>query len=153
MAVDSHTARVSVVSHPHDESNRDSRRPVQSLPPGEGDPLAGAAGTSKRKARGTSPTQRSLKHWRGLGYLCDVVERRLPRGFVTKDLYGFIDILAVKDEDIVGVQTTSSGNLAARVDKITSHENYPIVIRALRIVVEGWRKNAAGKWVRREVEL
>jgi hypothetical protein len=108
---------------------------------------------TRRKPKGTSPTQRSLKHWRKLGYLCAVVERRLSRGFITQDMFGFIDILCVKDEDIVGVQTTSSGNIAARVDKITEHENYPLVAKAMRIVVEGWRKNAAGRWVRREVQL
>ena len=93
-----------------------------------------------------------MEYWRSQGYLCDVVERRLPRNFVTKDLFGFIDILAVKDEDIVGIQTTAQA-VAARVTKITEHENYPAVIRAMRIVVEGWRKNAKGRWVRREVEL
>jgi len=105
------------------------------------------------KRKGASPTQRSLKHWRELGYLCAVVERRLPRGFVTQDMFGFVDILCVKDEDIVGVQTTSSANIAARVAKIIEHENYPVVAKAMRIVVEGWRKNVAGRWVRREVEL
>lgn len=107
----------------------------------------------KRKSKGTSPTQRSLKHMRGLGYLCDIVERRVPFQFVTKDLFGFIDILCVKGEDIIGVQTTSGANLAARVTKIVEHENWPLVCKALRIIVHGWRKNVAGRWVLREVEL
>lgn len=107
----------------------------------------------KRKSKGTSPTQRSLKHMRALGYVCDIVERRMPFQFVTKDLFGFIDILCVKGEDIVGVQTTSGANVAARVTKITEHENWPLVCKAIRVVVHGWRKNAAGRWVIREIEL
>ena len=120
--------------------------------PTPGSPDVVAAPGRRRKPRAKSPTARSLEYWRSQGYLCDVVERRLPRNFVTKDLFGFIDILAVKDEDIVGIQTTAQA-VAARVTKITEHENYPAVIRAMRIVVEGWRKNAKGRWVRREVEL
>lgn len=109
--------------------------------------------TQARRKPSTSPTQRTLKFMRKNGYLSEVVERRLPRVFITKDLFGFIDVLAVKGEDIVGVQTTSGANVAARITKIVEHENYPTVIAAMRIVVHGWRKNAAGKWVLREVEL
>jgi hypothetical protein len=110
-------------------------------------------GQPKRKAKVKSPTARSLEHMRGLGYLCDVVERRVPFTHTTRDLYGMIDILAIKGEDIVGIQTTSAANMAARVTKITEHANYPVVIRALRILVQGWRKNAEGKWTLREIEL
>ncbi len=107
----------------------------------------------RKKSKGTSPTQRSLKYMRAQGYVCDIVERRVPFQFVTKDLFGFIDVLCVKGEDIVGVQTTSSANLAARVTKITEHENWPLVCKAIRVMVHGWRKNAAGRWTLREVEL
>jgi hypothetical protein len=114
-----------------------------------------ASAPIKRKSKGTSPTQRSLKHWRDLGYLCAVVEHFNPHVRIRQDLYGFIDILAIKGEDIVGVQATGGdgGNVAARVAKIVEHENYPLVIKAMRIVVHGWRKNAAGRWTLREIEL
>jgi len=107
----------------------------------------------RRKSSSASPAARSLKHLRAQGYLCEVVEKRLPRVFITRDLFGFIDILGVKGEDIVGVQSTSSANMAARVTKIVEHENWPAVCKAIRVVVHGWRKNAAGRWVLREVEL
>ena len=107
----------------------------------------------RRKPKGPSPTQRSLAFWRAAGYLCDVVEHWNPHAFVKNDLYGFIDVLCVKGEDIVGVQATSGDHVAHRVTKITEHANYPLVCAAIRIVVQGWRKNAAGKWVSREVEL
>lgn len=108
---------------------------------------------ARKKKSGNSPTQRSLKHMRALGYVCDIVERRVPFQFVTKDLFGFIDILCVKGEEIIGVQTTSGDNVAARVTKITEHENWPLVCKAIRVIVHGWRKNAKNRWVLREVEL
>lgn len=107
----------------------------------------------RKKKSGNSPTQRSLKHMRALGYVCDIVERRVPFQFVTKDLFGFIDILCVKGEEIIGVQTTSGDNVAARVTKITEHENWPLVCKAIRVIVHGWRKNSKNRWVLREVEL
>jgi hypothetical protein len=90
---------------------------------------------------------------RALGYLCGVVEQRVPYTHTTRDLFGFIDIVCVKGEDIVGVQTTSGDNVAARITKIVEHENWPLVCNALRVVVQGWRRNAQGRWVLREVEL
>ena len=107
----------------------------------------------KRKPKGTSPTQRSLKHWRDLGYLCAIVEHWNPHVRIRQDLYGFIDVLAIKGEDIVGVQACVGGDVSKRVAKITEHANYPQVIAAMRVIVHGWRKNAAGRWTLREVEL
>jgi hypothetical protein len=108
----------------------------------------------RKKAR-TSPTQRTLKYMRGLGYTCAVVEKYNHHVKRKQDLYGFIDVLCVRGEDIIGVQATGGdgGNFAARVTKITEHENWPLICGAIRVVVHGWRKNAAGRWVLREVEL
>jgi hypothetical protein len=107
----------------------------------------------KRKAKAKSPTARSLEHMRKLGYLCAIVEKWNMHTKIRQDLYGFIDVLCVKGEDIIGVQATSGDHVAHRVTKITEHENYPLVIAAIRIAVHGWRKNAAGRWTLREVEL
>lgn len=107
----------------------------------------------KRKSQGTSPTQRSLKHMRGLGYTCQVVEHWNPFAHIKQDLFGFIDVLCVKGEDIVGVQSTSGDHVAHRVTKITEHDNWPLVCKAIRVIVHGWRKNSKNKWVLREVEL
>lgn len=109
----------------------------------------------KRKSKGTSPTQRSLKHMRSLGYVCAIVEKWNPHARIRQDMFGFIDIVCVKDEDIVGVQACSGagGDSAARVRKIAEHENWPLICKAFRVVVQSWRKNTAGRWVLREVEL
>lgn len=101
----------------------------------------------------SSPTQRSLKHLRGEGYLADVVEKWIPGANIRRDLFGFIDILAIRDAEIVGVQATSGGNVSSRVSKIANHDNVGAVRKAgIRIVVHGWRKNPSGRWVFREVD-
>lgn len=94
------------------------------------------------------PTQRSLKHLRDAGYLVEVVERWIPQARKRKDLFGFIDIMALNGEETLAVQTTSASNVSARVKKITEHENLSAVRDAgWRILVHGWRKNSKGRWV------
>lgn len=100
-----------------------------------------------------SPTQRSLAHLRKAGYVAEVVEKKIPKVFITKDLFGFIDVLAIRENEIVGVQATSGSNVAARVAKITDAPLVDAVRKAgIRIVVHGWRKNANGRWTLREVD-
>jgi carbonic anhydrase len=101
----------------------------------------------------SSPTQRSLKYLREQGYTVDVVERWIPGANIRKDLFGFIDLLAIREDEVLGVQSTSGDNVAARVDKIANHDNLDAVRKAgIRILVHGWRKNAAGRWTLREVD-
>lgn len=101
-----------------------------------------------------SPTQRSLKHLRDAGYQAAVVEHWNPHVRIRQDLFGFIDILAVRDGETLGVQATSGSNVSKRIIKIAEHPNYPAVHAAgWRVVVHGWRKNAKGRWVLREVEM
>jgi hypothetical protein len=104
-----------------------------------------------------SPTQRSLRHLRGLGYLPWVVERRLPRTFRTVDLYNFADLVAVRADrpGVLAVQTTSASNLAARVRKVKAEPMARVWLAAgNRIACHGWKK--VGRfWVAdvREVSL
>lgn len=101
-----------------------------------------------------SPTQRSLAHLRSAGYVADVVERWIPGARIRKDLWGFVDILALGPEgEIVGVQATSRSNVTARVKKIAEHENVAAVRRAgIRILVHGWGRMASGRYELREVD-
>lgn len=101
-----------------------------------------------------SPTSRTLKRLRDAGYLAGVVERWIPGANIRSDLFGFIDVVAIRPGEILGVQTTSASNVSARVAKIREHENVDRVRESnMRIEVDGWRKNAAGKWVVRTVDL
>jgi len=100
-----------------------------------------------------SPTSRSLELLRSEGYLCEVVEKWNQWSKTRKDLYGFIDILAVRKGEVLGVQATSGSNVSGRVAKITEHENVGQVREAgIRIEVWGWRKLKDG-WAVRRVDV
>lgn len=99
----------------------------------------------------SSPTSRSLAKLREEGYQAEVVERWISfagkRG-IRKDLFGFIDILAVGHGETVAVQTTSASNMAARIRKIAESDQVPECRKAnWRILVHGWRKDSKGKWI------
>jgi hypothetical protein len=95
----------------------------------------------------SSPTQRSLKVLRDEGYFAAITEHWNAWAKIRQDLFGFIDILAIKENEVLGVQTTSYDNINARIKKIKASEAYPIAKSAnMKIVVHGWRKNAKGRW-------
>ena len=94
-----------------------------------------------------SPTQLSLDYLRSKGYLVEVVEKYNYFARIRQDLWGFVDILAIGESLTLGVQTTSRSNMAARIAKISEHENWPAVLRAgWKMEVHGWAKNKAGRW-------
>jgi len=102
----------------------------------------------------SSPTQRSLKKLRDDGFLAEVTEHWNQYARIRKDLFGFIDIVAVKDKVTIGVQTTSYGNMGARVKKIQESENLAkLLAGGWRIIVHGWRKNKSNRWEVKEREL
>lgn len=87
-----------------------------------------------------SPTKKSLKKLRDDGYICEITEHWNPFAKVRKDLFGFIDILAIKDEEVLAVQTTSYSNISARIEKISNHENIGFIRKAgWKILVHGWK--------------
>jgi hypothetical protein len=92
----------------------------------------------------SSPTQRTLDHYRGLNYDIQVTERWCPHSRKRKDLFNFIDLLAIDDDETLAIQATSTGNMSARVKKILG---LPAAWRWLqvpdrKIVVIGWKKYA-----------
>lgn len=97
---------------------------------------------SKKK----SPTARSLNALRRMGYHPDVVEKWIPQARRRKDLYGFIDILAVhlSRPHLLGIQATTLSNARARVEKIHESELWPVVKQVIRVQVWGWRKTKDG---------
>ncbi len=107
-----------------------------------------------------SPTTRSLDRLRKRGWTPGIVERRCGR-FVTKDLWGFADIIAMKLGEIpVLIQTTTGSNLAARRTKIYASDLAADALQSgFRVVLHGWRKikvKRGGKamvWTLREEEV
>lgn len=101
-----------------------------------------------------TPTQRSLKYLRDDGWRCAVVERWNPHARVRQDLFGVIDILAIRDWETLAVQVTSGSGVSARVKKIADAEATPAIRAAgWRFEVHGWRKNAKGRYVLRTVDV
>ena len=103
----------------------------------------------------SSPTQRSLAYLRQEGCdLVQVVERWNPHARVRQDLFGVIDILAIREGETIGVQATSAANVSSRVRKLEDSD----ALGALRaagwtILVHGWRKGSNGRWQLKEVDL
>jgi hypothetical protein len=108
----------------------------------------------------SSPTQRTLKLLRDEGYLAYVVERWCSFTHRRYDLFGIIDVLAVKGSETLAVQTTSGSAVSARVKKMEASEALPWLRDAgWTIHVHGWRKTKlkrggkAMRWGCRTVDL
>lgn len=100
-----------------------------------------------------TPTQRTLAELRKRGYRCAVVEKWNGHIQRRQDLFGVIDVLAIREGETLAVQTTSGSNVAARVTKIAESEATPDMRAAgWKIVVHGWAKRKAG-WTLREVDV
>ena len=102
-----------------------------------------------------SPTKRTLKLCRDAGWSVQVVEKWNPFAKVRQDLFGFIDLVAMDGETIIGIQSTSGSNVSKRFDKIRAN---PLALEWLRsggrLFVHGWRKlKSSRKWECREVEV
>lgn len=90
--------------------------------------------------RKRSPSALSIDRLTAAGYLVGRVEQTIPHTRITRDLFGFVDLLAIREDEVLAVQVTSASNVAARVAKITGHENLRAVREAgIRIEVHGWR--------------
>ena len=95
-----------------------------------------------------SPTQRTLKAMKEQGRICGIVERFNahvgPHG-IRQDLFGFIDIVCIRADAIVGIQATSGSNGAARVTKIQTERQDELrawLAAGGLVEVWAWRKYA-----------
>jgi hypothetical protein len=101
-----------------------------------------------------TPTQRSLKYLRDDGYMAAVVEKWNPHARIRQDLFGIVDILAIRDGETLAVQTTSGSSVSARVRKIADSDAIANIRKAgWRFHVHGWRKNSKGRYVLRMVDV
>lgn len=105
-----------------------------------------------------TPTQLTLRHLRAEGYVAEVVERRVPgrpgTRPTTRDLFGIADVLAIRPGEVLLVQTTTSGNAAARVRKIAEAPTIGAIREAgIGIHVHGWKKDTrTRRWVPRIID-
>jgi hypothetical protein len=106
-----------------------------------------------------TPTQRTKQHLEHHGYRVAIVERWNAFARIRQDLYGFIDLLAMKPHHpLLAIQCTSTGNLPARVKKIQASEHYPIWLSTgCHLEAWGWAKRGErGKrktWTLKKVVL
>ena len=89
-----------------------------------------------------SPTKRTLDLLRNYGWTTQVVEKWEPHSKRRIDLFGGIDILAIRDNYTLGVQATSGGNISARIHKLIELPAMRLWLegRDRRLHVWGWRK-------------
>lgn len=87
-----------------------------------------------------SPTSQSLAKLRAEGYTAEVVEQRLPHAKTTRDLFGFVDIVAIRGAETLAVQTTSVDHISHRRSKIAESPHLAAVLAAgWTIRIHGWR--------------
>lgn len=116
---------------------------------------------------------RATARWRAAGHYVETTEHfvRLPGGRShRKDLFGFVDLIATPkyndDWPMVFLQVTSWDHISTRLKKIREEKTgrgefeYPIrfiaadlLRRGNRIVIEGWRKGANGRWEFKDREV
>lgn len=96
-----------------------------------------------------SPTARSLEYLRGMGYKAGVVERFIQAIHQRVDLFGCIDIVAIREhvQGVLGVQSTTVDNESKRVAKAVKIPALRTWLEAgNRFEVHGWaKKGARGK--------
>ena len=98
-------------------------------------------------------TLHSTKHLESEGWMVATVEQRIPHTFITKDCYGFADLLAASpSRGIMLVQVTGGAgrsNANARISKICHPDLASMAAIWLasggRIQVHNWRKVADQK--------
>lgn len=102
-----------------------------------------------------SPTKLTLRHLRAEGWpVVEVTERWNAHAGIRQDLFGFIDVLAIRPGETLAVQTTTAPNVSARIRKIADHPNIgPVREAGWTVRVHGWAKKS-GRWVlTRDVDL
>lgn len=101
-----------------------------------------------------TPTTRSLKHMREQGYICEKTEHWNHFANRRQDLFDVIDILCVKPNEMVGVQTTSYAAMSARKKKIKESEKAAAwLLSGAKILLHGWRKNKNNRWEVKELDI
>ena len=96
------------------------------------------------------PTARTLKRLRENGWTCDVVERWLG-GKIRKDLFGCIDVLAVKDGRLLAIQSTVGAAHANRVRKSANVKELREFLKVPNSRFEVWSWSKRGEHGKRKL--
>lgn len=105
-----------------------------------------------------TPNTRSLRWLTSRGWLAQTVERYVAAARRRIDLFGCIDLVAIRPGATLGVQVTTATNLAARARKIT-HEAATGARAWLeagnQLEIHGWRAPSSRRrtWTLRRVAI
>lgn len=101
----------------------------------------------KKRAKNFAANNESRKMLEAAGWSVAVVEQRIPHCFITRDAFGFADLICcAPHRGILAVQVTGGGNGPARIAKIRQEARAGIWLTApARIQVHDWRKRAGQK--------
>jgi hypothetical protein len=98
----------------------------------------------RRRKRSTTPTQRTMAECRRRGWTAQIVEHRVPRVNVLRDLFGVIDVVALTNDEppqLVGIQACSGVDHARRRDKVIAEPRAALWTRAgARLEIWSWSK-------------
>ena len=102
-----------------------------------------------------TPTQLSLKLLKKEGYTAQVVESWVPVAHVRRDLFGIIDILAIKPGvfGVLGIQCTSFSNMGARLKKAGVNKHLLTWYKTGNNFEVWGSHKVDGKWVIEKKEL
>jgi hypothetical protein len=85
--------------------------------------------------------------------MAEVVEKWIPGANIRKDLWGWCDIVAIRDGETLAVQTTSYSNVSARAKKIAESDTIAEVRKAGWLIhIHGWHK-VENRWKCRVVDI
>lgn len=103
--------------------------------------------SKKKRAKPFSANNASVKKLKSEGWTCETVEKRIPHCFITKDAFGFGDILVMSpSRGIMLVQATGGGNGSTRAIKIRNEPRHAIWLASGgRIQIHDWVKRANQK--------
>lgn len=91
----------------------------------------------KRRKKPVNCSRLFMDYMRAKGWEIGLVEQRIPHTFITRDFLGFVDMIAVNGQRIVGVQVTSRGNTQSRVSKSMEQEAFKAFTGAAEFFVVG----------------
>lgn len=99
--------------------------------------------------------QKSIAYLKRRGYIAGVVQTWNAFGYVSRDLFGFADIVAFSRAEVLLVQVTAGYNGRARIRKILGIERAKtLMLWGYRIIVHEWhykRLNGRRKFYIREM--
>lgn len=100
-----------------------------------------------KRAKPFAANLASTKMLESDGWTVGTVEQRIPHTFITRDFFGFADLIAVSPtRGIMAVQVTGGGNAPARIAKIKAEARAGVWLASNgRIQVHDWRKRAGRK--------